>query len=135
MLMSLGQFVFERGTLAPNEINISLTANWQKQSRYGGRPAVQYTGITGETVTMPGILYPGSKITGTATDLRDLRKMATSGEDYVLVAGDGYVNGLFAILSVTEKHTYLDKEGRAQKIEFEISLERTDHDRVERIEA
>jgi len=37
MLMSLGEFVFERGTLAPNEINKSLTANLPKQNRYAHR--------------------------------------------------------------------------------------------------
>lgn len=135
MLMSLGEFVFERGTLAPNEVNKSLTANLPKQNRYGGRPAVQFAGITGETVSMPGILYPGSKITGTAKDLLELEAMMVTGEDYVLAGGDGYINGLFKISSITTKSTLLDRDGRAQKIEFDVALERTDDERVERIEA
>lgn len=135
MLMSLGEFVFERATLAPNEVNKSLTANLPKQNRYGGRPAVQFAGIAGETVSMPGILYPGSKITGTAKDLQELKDMMVTGDDYVLVGGDGYVSGLFKISSITEKLTLLDGDGRAQKIEFDVALERTDDDRVERIEA
>lgn len=134
MLMSLGEFVFERGTLAPNKISTALNANWQKQNRYGGRPALQFTGITGETVTVPGVLYPNSKITGTDDDLQIIRDMMLAGEDYVLASGDGYINGVFAILSITETRSYLDAEGRPSKIEFEISLERTDNERTTRIE-
>jgi len=73
-------------------------------------------------------------LTGTARDLQELKGMMVTGDDYVLVGGDGYVSGLFKISSITEKLTLLDGDGRAQKIEFDVALERTDDDRVERIE-
>ena len=133
MLMSLDDFIFELGTLAPHEVNNTLSVSWQKQARFQGRPAVQFTGIEGETLSMSGVLYPTSQITGTAQDLGRIKDMAVSGDSYVLVGSDGYFNGEFAILSITEKHTVLDKLGRAQKIEFEIQLERTDDDRVARL--
>lgn len=134
MLMSLGEFVFERTSLAPGEMKDTLNANWPKQTRYGGRPSVQFTGIDGETKSLSGALYPASKITGTAKDLQEIKDMMTSGEDYVLVGGDGYVRGVFAITSLTETHTYLNTDGQARKIEFDMTLERTDDDRVERID-
>lgn len=133
MLMSLGEFVFELGTLAPTNVQRELTVNWEKQNPYGGQPALQFTGIAGETLSMSGVLYPASKITGTAKDLQTIETMAKSGEDFVLAGGDGYVRGMFAILSLSETHTHLTPSGQARKIEFEISLERTDDDRTVRL--
>ncbi|MCF6219661.1 MAG: phage tail protein [Robiginitomaculum sp.] len=133
MLMQLGDFIFELATLAPDTLTRTVTANWPKQARYGGRPAAQFTGISGETVSVSGVIYPLSGITGTAKDLNIINEMITDGEDYVLAAADGYIKGVFAVLSVTESHTYLDKAGAAQKITFTINLERTDDDRIETI--
>lgn len=133
MLMSLDDFVFELATLAPTEVAQQIDINWQSQNRYGGRPSYQFTGIGGETLTLSGALYPASKITGTAKDLQELRDMSVKGEDFVLVGGDGYVRGLFAIRSITETHTVFTKHGEAQKIEFQIGLERTDNERTTRL--
>ena len=134
MLMSLGEFVFERGTLAPNTFSRSITANWQKLNRYQRRPSIQFTGITGETATIPGVIYPRSGITGDSEDLRQIEDMLTAGGEYVLVSGDGYVHGLFAILSLNETRSLLDGQGRPSKIEFEIQIERTDDERTERLD-
>ncbi len=131
MLMQLGDFIFELNTLAPDTLSKTVTATWPKQARYGGRPAAQFTGISGETVNISGVIYPFSGITGTTKDLGILGDMVTSGEDYILVAADGYIKGMFAVLSIAETHTYLDKAGSAQKITFTINLERTDDDRID----
>lgn len=133
MLMSLGNFVFELATLAPTEVNSQIDINWQKQNRFSERPSVQFTGISGETVNLSGRLYPTSKITGTASDLQKLKDMSVTGEEYVLVGGDGYVRGLFAIRSIAETHTVFLKDGQARKIEFRIRLERTDNERTTRL--
>ena len=133
MLMGLGQFIFEQRTLAPNDIAGQLSVNWQKQQRFQGRPAVQYTGIDAETLTLSGILYPGSGITGTSTDIQTLKDMAATGESFVLNGVDGYFHGLYAIQSVSDKHTLLSADGKARKIEFDIALIRTDDDKVVRI--
>lgn len=131
MLMALGDFVFELKSLAPDSVNKTVTANWAKAERFNNRPALQYAGIEGETLTISGVLYPFSGITGTTNDLKQIGDMAASGEEFLLSAADGYIKGLFAILSVRETHMVLDKRGAAQKIEFEISLERTDDDRID----
>ena len=131
--MQLGDFVFELSTLAPDNIDTSITAKWAKQARYGGRPALQFTGIEGETKTLAGVIYPSSGITGTAKDLDEIDKMITSGKPYILVGSDGFIKGQFAILSKAEKHSHIDKGGKAQKIEFTIALERVDNERINRL--
>jgi len=131
MLMQLGDFIFELASLAPDTLTKTITANWPKQTRYAGRPAVQFTGISGEAVSISGVIYPLSAITGTAKDLSAINEMVVGGEEHILVASDGYIKGMFAVISVTETHTHLDKLGSAQKITFTINLERTDDDRIE----
>jgi phage protein U len=133
MLFQLGDFIFERTTLAPNSVEKSLVANWPKQSRYGGRPAVQFTGIESETLTLSGVIFPLSGVTGTAQDLDVINQMIADGEEYLLMNSEGDVIGTFCIISVTESRRFLDKKGLAQKIEFNIALERTDNDRTDRL--
>lgn len=132
--MSLGDFIFEISSLAPGATDSALKLSLPKHARHGGRPAVQFTGVENETVKFTGVIYPMSGITGTAKTLETIKDMAKTGESYVLAAGDGYIKGLFAIKSVTDKSSVMDKMGTAQKIEFTIDLIRTDNDRIVRLD-
>ncbi|MGB6229480.1 MAG: phage tail protein [Litorimonas sp.] len=135
MLLTLDEFVFELGTLPPQTYALALELGWVKQDRYRARPAYQFTGVRGETLTLAGVLYPTSGVTGTNTDLSTLKEMALAGQDHVLASGDGYVHGLWAIATVRESHSELLPMGAAQVIEFEIDLVRTDDGRTERLPA
>lgn len=133
MLMQLGNFVFKNTTLSPQSLSKSITANWPKQARYAGRPALQFTGIDTETLEIAGVIYPFSDITGTAKDLDEINDMVTGGEKHILVTSAGDVLGQFGVTGLNETHTLLDKEGKSEKIEFTINLVRTDDERIDKL--
>ncbi len=133
MLMQLGDFIFKRNTISPQSLSKSVSANWPKQARYAGRPALQFTGINAETLEIAGVIYPFSGITGTANDLNKINDMVTGGEKHILTSSSGDVLGQFAITSINETHTLLDRQGKAEKIEFTIHLVRTDDERIDKL--
>lgn len=123
-MMTLGMFVFEISSLAYDELNQSIEWRHPTNSRIGKRPASQFAGIGAETITLPGVLYPG--VTGGQKVLDQIETMGNDGKSYALIEGTGRVYGFYVINSLNIVKKEFLKSGIAQKITFTLKLTRTD---------
>lgn len=129
MMMALGMFVFSLETLAYQEFQRQTQWRHGSTSRIGTNPARQYLGRGDDTITLPGVLLPA--LAGTPTSLDVLRDMADSGKAWALVEGTGRVYGAWIIESLSETRTLFFPDGAARRIEFTLTLQRIDDDRVD----
>ena len=126
MMMTLGWFVFQRSTFAPQSQQDDRAWRHPGNPRVGARPAYQFTGPDDETTTLSGTLYP--ELTGGPVSLDLLHEMAATGQAFPLIQGDGVMRGYFVIerTSVTRSEFFTD--GATRKIEFTMNLKRVDDD-------
>lgn len=124
MMMILGMFVFSLPTLAYHELQRQTEWKHPSTARVGTRDAHQYTGPGDDTITLSGWVAP--ELTGSLYSLDALRMMADSGKAWILIQGTGKIYGTFIITSMTEGKTMLAKNGDPARVDFSISLKRTD---------
>lgn len=77
-----------------------------------------------ETITLSGVLLP--ELTGGRVSLMAIQLMAETGKAWSLIEGSGAIHGMFVIESLTRSKTVFFKDGSARRIEFTITLKRTD---------
>jgi len=119
-MMALGLFVFSLPTLAYQQLQRQRAWQHASHSRVGTRAAYQYTGPGEESITLSGLIAPD--ISGTAASLSELQALADAGQPLPLVDGTGKVHGAYVIQHLNETHSLFFPDGRARKIEFELSL-------------
>jgi phage protein U len=124
MMMVLGMFVFSLPTLAYQELQRKTDWKHPSTSRVGARNARQFTGKGDDTITLSGWIAP--ELTGSVYSLDALRLMGDTGKSWILIAGTGRIYGSVVITGMTEGRTVLRQDGGAGKVEFSITLERTD---------
>lgn len=95
------------------------------QNRINARPSSQFVGAGDETITLTGVLLP--EVTGGELSLDALRKMTDTGKSYPLIDGRGTVHGQFAIERISKGNSGFFSDGAARKIEFSLTLKRTDN--------
>ncbi len=120
IMMALGDFRFEVGTAAYQQLSRSQSYRWEKQGRIGRLPAMQFTGADLQTVEMNGAIY--SAFRGGLGQIQAMRKMAGKGEPLDLVDGTGKVWGLYVILDVAEDQSVFLDDGRPRRIDFTLKL-------------
>jgi phage protein U len=131
MLMSLGQFVWGINTLAYQQLQRQNNYRWAANNRVGQRPARQFLGPGDDTITLSGWISP--ELCGDRTSLDQLRLMAEQGTPYVLVDATGTVFGLWVIEGLSETGTIFRIDGKARRIEFTVTLNRVDDDRIDQV--
>ena len=124
MMMILGMFVFSLPTLAYQELQRQTEWKHPSTSRVGLRDAHQYTGKGDDTITLSGWVAP--ELTGSLYSLDAVRLMADTGKSWILIQGTGRIYGSFIITNMTEGRTVLDDDGDARRVDFSITLKRTD---------
>lgn len=129
MMMALGMFVFSLHTAAYQELQRQTDWRHASNNRIGAAPARQFVGRGEDAITLPGILFP--ELAGTALSLDSLRLMANTGKAWPMVEGTGRIYGLWVIESLSETKTIFFDDGTPRRIEFTISLKRTDDDRID----
>ena len=129
MMLSLGMFVFSLSTLAYQELQRQTNWRHASNSRVGAPPALQFVGRGDDTITLPGIILP--ELAGSVLSLDALRLMANTGKAWPMVEGTGRIYGLWVIESLSETKTLFFRDGTARRIEFTLSLKRTDDDRID----
>lgn len=129
MMMALGDFVFELPSAAYQSFQRQTEFRHASHPRIGERPASQYLGPGADTVTLSGTLMP--EFTGGRASLDRLREMGAEGKAWALVEGSGRIYGLWVVKSVAETSTVFFADGVPRKIEFSLSLERVDDDRID----
>lgn len=125
-MLCLGLFVFSLNTLAYQELQRRTAWKHPTQGIVGGRDASQYLGPGEDTITLSGSLVP--EFAGQPASLDELRRMANTGQAWVLVEGSGTVYGAYVILDLQETKTLFYVDGTPRKIEFSLSLRRVDQD-------
>lgn len=123
-LLAIGMFVFGLPRVAYEELQRRASWRWGDSDRYGARPASQFLGPGAETITLNGMLVP--ELAGTFSDIERLREMATTGEGYPVILGNGELLGTFRIDSIEETWRGIMGGGRARQTEFSIALTRID---------
>ncbi|EWH00552.1 phage tail protein [Halomonas sp. BC04] len=131
MMMAYGMFVFGLSTAAYQELQRQTNWRHASQSRVGARPSRQYLGPGEDTITLTGTLLP--EFTGGQQNLDELRRMANEGRAWPLIEGTGRNYGLYVIESLNERKSRFFRDGAASQIEFDITLQRIDDDRRERL--
>ena len=126
MMMTLGMFVFSLPTLAYQELQRQTDWKYASNSRVGRRDAEQFLGVGEDSITLSGWVAP--ELTGSLYSFDALRMMADTGKSWILIQGTGRIYGSYTIRSLTETRTVLDGSGNARRVEFSISLKRSDED-------
>lgn len=129
MMLALGMFVFSLDTLAYQELNRQTTWRHASSNRVGAQPARQFVGRGDDTITLPGVLLP--ELAGDVTCLDELREMANTGKTWPMVDGTGRMRGLYVIESLNEGQTLFFRDGTSRRIDFTLTLQRTDEGRVD----
>lgn len=129
MMLSLGMFVFSLSTLAYQELQRQTNWRHASNSRVGTSPALQFVGRGDDTITLPGIILP--ELAGSVLSLDALRLMANTGKAWPMVEGTGRIYGLWVIESLSETKTVFFRDGTPKRIEFTLTLKRTDDDRID----
>jgi len=127
ILMRLGEFRFSVDTAAYQSLTRNLEISWPTQPRLWSAPAVQFTGIGDETVSLEGVVVPGFR--GGLQQLNDLRALAMSpmngtADPMPLVTGYGEYLGDFVILKVEEKQETITMKGAPAVQRFKLDLKR-----------
>jgi len=124
-LMALGPFAFGMNTALFNELRRQMQFKHGAAVRIGARDAFQYLGPGSESLTLSGAVAP--EITGQLASITQLEQMGRTGNAYVLVDGTGYVYGTYFIDSMETTHRYHLADGTPRKVEFSLTLERSDN--------
>jgi len=117
MLMIYGLFVFELKTISYQSFD-------ESNARFNSRDALQFTGIESETISLNGTLYP--EITGGRISLELFRRQADLGAGLPLINGSGLLLGFYVVETLQSTKSEFFKDGAARKIEFTVSLKKTD---------
>ncbi|WP_323119973.1 phage tail protein [Burkholderia alba] len=123
-MMMLGSYIFGLNTAAFQELNRRTEYRWVAQDRIGQDPALQYVGPGGDTISLPGVIYPGFR--GGGGQLDKIRVLAGQRLPQLLVDGAGNVYGRWVIEGVEERQSLFAALGQPRKQEFTISLRRFD---------
>lgn len=126
MFLALGTFVFGMDTLPYQQLQRSLSWRHPTTDRVGARAARQFLGVGDESVRIQGVLAP--EVAGDVVSLAVLEQMANDGDPYPLVNGAGAVLGVFVITAMDQTGTYFYPDGSPRRIEFSLTLDRTDDD-------
>lgn len=121
-MMSLGQFRFSVKTAAYHATQKTNHYRWQAQPVLGTAPRAQFLGIGAETLNLEGVIYPFYK--GGLKQLDAMRTQAQRGKPLLLIDAQGAVQGQYVITTLNEHQTTFCRDGRAQKIDFSLSLTR-----------
>ena len=124
MMMTLGMFVFSLPTLAYQELQRKTDWKHPSTSRVGARNARQFTGKGDDTITLSGWIAP--ELTGSVYSLRCLAPDGRYRQLADTHCRDRPHPGVLRHHRHDRGRTVLAQDGDAGKIEFSITLERTD---------
>ncbi|HHQ6590199.1 TPA: phage tail protein [Serratia fonticola] len=124
MMMAFGMFVFMLQTVPYQEFQHQMAWRHPTNSRIGHRPQSQFLGPDDETITLSGVLLP--EITGGRVSLMALQLMAETGKAWSLIEGSGAIHGMFVVESLSRTKSFFFADGSARRIEFTLTLKRTD---------
>lgn len=119
-MMQLGPIQFGIGTAAYQQLTRTAEYVWGEQERFMKNPALQFTGVSAQAVSLEGVFYP--EFRGAYNQVSDWRDVAAVGIPYMLVDGRGAIWGDWVIEAIEEKQSIFAVAGAARKTEFSMRL-------------
>ena len=123
MLMQLGPLQFTVAPLNTNDVGHDGSASFAEHPVVGAIPPLEFTGAGPERWTIRGEMFP--KKFGGLTELQTLHALRQSGQPQFLMRGDGAPLGWVVIVEVSERATYLDRDGVGRVIQFDVTLKKS----------
>lgn len=123
-MLRLGDFNFSINVAVFQEMRRSTEYKWPGQDRVGQRPALQFTGLGEDTITLPGVIYPEWR--GSANAMATVRKIAGQGKPLLLLDAQGHIYGRWVITNVEETRSMFGAFTMPRKIEFSITIQHFD---------
>lgn len=120
VMMTLGGFQFGISTAAYQELRRKTEYRWPAQERFMQGEALQYVGPGADTITLPGVIYPGFR--GGTGQLDAMRALAAQGTPHMLITGAGSVLGEWVVERIEEGQSVFAAAGAPRKQEFTMSL-------------
>lgn len=120
IMMSLGQFQFGISTAAYQELSRVTEYRWPAQERFMQGEALQFVGPGGDTISLPGVIYP--EFRGGTGQLDAMRALASQGQPQTMIDGSGRIMGQWVIERVEERGSVFAAAGVARKQEFTVNL-------------
>lgn len=121
VMMALGEYRFSLSTAAYNELKRVSEWRWAKQDRMGRKPGRQFTGPDGDTITLPGTVYPHFR--GGLGQINAMRAEANKGKPLMMVDGQGKIWGKWCITRIEEGQSAFLADGIPLKMDFSVTLE------------
>lgn len=121
IMMALGDYRFSLSTAAYKDLERTSEWRWAKQERMGRKPARQFNGPDGDSLTLTGTIYPHFR--GGLGQINAMRKEADKGKPLILVDGTGKVWGKWCIVKAHERQSQFLPNGVPLKMDFDLSLE------------
>lgn len=122
MLMMIGPVQFQIAPLNATGWDQTRETDYVSKAILGGRQPLEYVGEGAATLTISGKLFP--ERFGGLTALEVLDAARASGIPQWLMRGDGGLMGWVVIERVTERNSYLDRDGVGRVVDVDIGLRR-----------
>ncbi|MCI5078700.1 phage tail protein [Oricola sp.] len=122
MLMMLGPVQFEVMPFNTDGYGHGHEAGFAEKPVLGTRPVLEFVGEGPESWTIRAKLFPATF--GGMGQLELLYQARASGRPQYMMRGDGALMGWVVILSVSERASYLDRNGVGKVIDVDISVKR-----------
>jgi len=133
MQATLGGFVFDMSTASFEQFKRITRFRWASNNRVGNRASKQSLGPGEDIIQLNGRLYPA--ITGGRMNLDALRILGDAGVSYPFIDGEGFIYGLWYIDSVDETRKHMHRNGAPKRIDFNLSIVRSDDTKIDQISA
>lgn len=120
VMMTLGEFQFSITTAAYQELTRTREWRWPTQERFMQNQALQFVGPGGDTISLPGVIYPEYR--GGLGQVEAMAALADKGMPLDMISGTGVVLGRWVIERLEEKHSTFAVQGVGRKQEFTLGL-------------
>lgn len=120
ILLNLGDFQFSMDTAAFEELQRSSAYIWAELPRIGMNPALQFTGVEAEVITLTGKIYPHFR--GGLGQIDAMRTEAAKGKPLLMVDGLGSIKGFWCITRVEEGRRHMWVSGAPRLQEFTVEV-------------
>lgn len=121
--LKLGKVQFEIEPFNATEYDHAHSAAFVEKPVLGAAMPLEWVGQGSETWSIKAKLFPHRF--GGLNDLKKLYQMRAAGKPVYLMRGDGRQMGWVVIETVTERSTYLDRDGVGKIIDVDISVKRS----------
>ncbi|WP_319498096.1 phage tail protein [uncultured Cohaesibacter sp.] len=120
MLYCIGAVIVDTRPFSAEEMGHSVSATWAEKAVMGTMPPSEFMGAEAETMTLSGTLLPYKL--GGLTALETLKGYVGAGAVVPVMRGDGARLGNFALVSISETHKHLQRQGVGFVVSYSLSL-------------